>query len=123
MRDRIIKSLAYARYQVQQHLELDDCPHSAQYDQQDQRCQKCEFGPECQWLCSNDEFAALERKSTETLVDALVFSLGYIDALITRWGHDSDECRCEACAWLREAVQVFAECQDEGGSPSSAAAS
>jgi hypothetical protein len=58
-------------------------------------------------LYDNDEFAALQQRPIEALVEALEFAMGYVDALTRQWQHDSRHCRCDACTWLRDAQRLF----------------
>jgi hypothetical protein len=111
MSERVIKALAYPRFQLRGDLDLGDCPHGGLYDTQDPECLECNIGPECRWLYSNEEFAALQQKSLRDLIDALEFAIEYVDALVTEWEHKRHQCRCEACTWLRDAHRLFDEAQ------------
>jgi hypothetical protein len=35
------------------------------------------------------------------LIESLEFAEAYVDAIITRGGHDRRACHCESCKWLR----------------------
>jgi hypothetical protein len=107
MRERLISALAYPRSVVRGYLEPDDCPHNSSFDREDRRCLNCEFEMECMWLCNNDEFAALQLRPMEDLVDALEFSLDYVSQRISEPGHHSATCRCDACTWSREAGSLI----------------
>ena len=106
MKDQIIKLLAYPRSVLGDLIDMDACPHSGSYYQQDGRCRKCSDAPECQWLSSNDEFVALEQKSTEELLGPLVFAVDFVNLQLAYWGHDRASCDCETCVWVRAAMQV-----------------
>lgn len=107
MRDELIAALAYPRSIVRDYALPADCPHNRSFDCEDRRCLVCEFEVECLWLCRNDEFAALRLRPLAELVDALEFSLGYIQRRINEPKHNSAKCRCAACAWSREAETLI----------------
>jgi hypothetical protein len=104
MRKQIIETLAFSRALVRDGLDPQDCAHDTNYDPEDRGCVECEYGPECRWLFENDEFAALERKPLEHLVDALEFALAYVAAR-TR-SHNRHTCRCDICHWQRQAQKL-----------------
>jgi hypothetical protein len=101
-----MEALVFPRFLVRGSIELHRCPHNANFAEADTTCHLCDFGPECQWLVHNDEFAALASKSLEELVDALEFALGYVDVQISHWGHNRRHCHCDACTWLRRAKHL-----------------
>lgn len=107
MKTTVIRMLDYPRSLLRRNVELHDCPHAGQFADTDARCRLCEFTMECHWLCQNDEFVALGEKSIDKIVEALSFALGYVDAETTKWGHRHQNCRCEACTWLRNAHRLY----------------
>jgi len=111
MRDELIAALAYPRSVVRDSIQPDDCPHNRSFDCKDHRCLNCEFEVECLWLCRNDEFAALRLRPLAELVDALEFSLGYVQRRLTEPKHNSAKCRCDTCAWSREAEALIDTCR------------
>jgi len=108
MKTRIIGALRYPRALMRGSIALDDCSHSGHYSQSDRECDDCYYGLECAWLFGNDESVALEEKPLSALIEALEYCHGYVDARTTEWGHHSDTCPCEACAWLRDAQDLMA---------------
>ena len=109
MRESIIKALSYPRELVRGEFELDDCPHSGLYAEEDARCIDCPQRPECEWLYSNEEFVALEQKPMAEILEALEFALEYVAAQIAYWQHDSQQCGCTSCSWLKDAARLFDE--------------
>ena len=107
MKTTVIRMLDYPRSLVRRNVDVHDCPHAGQFADADARCRLCEFSMECRWLQHNDEFVALSEKSLEEIVEALSFTLAYVDAETTRWGHLRQNCRCEACTWLRSAQRLY----------------
>ncbi len=112
MRQKILQALAHSRAIMRNQIELHDCFHNGNYAANTMECGQCEFEFECHWLCNNDEFVALEQKSMDALIDSLEFAQCYVDALVTRRGHDRRLCRCEVCAWLRKVRRLLREAQD-----------
>lgn len=106
MKEEIIKALVFPRAMIRGEIAIEECPHAGNFCWQDVACQRCDCGAECEWLFSNDELVALEEKSLEELEGALEFAVGYVDARITRLGHESANCRCHACTWLKTGMAL-----------------
>jgi hypothetical protein len=113
MKDKIIQTLAYPRLLVRGSMSLEDCEHNGNYAGGDSRCDDCEFALECRWLCNADEFAALERKPMEDVLDALDFAVDYVRAQTACAGHDSLTCRCNSCEWLRASELLLDEAAEQ----------
>ncbi len=109
MKERLIQSLVYPRYFVQNHMEIHDCVHSGLYAPNDLRCRECDQREECKWIFSNEEFAAFQEKPIEALLAALEFALDFVDAHIEGPGHKGQRCHCTTCSWLRDAQQLLNE--------------
>jgi hypothetical protein len=122
MKHRIIEALAYPRTLVRNHIDPSECSHSGHFNATDDECQDCYHNAECEWLHSNDEFVALQGKSIEELEGALEFAIGFVDALVTRRGHHTRTCRCEACVWLRDTEQLFNDLLNGSWQPMEASA-
>ena len=106
MKEEIIKALVFPRAVIRGEISIEACPHAGNFAPQDARCRECHCGAECEWLCSNDEFVALEQKSLDELEGALEFAVGYVDARIMRLGHEATNCRCHACTWLKTGMAL-----------------
>ncbi len=106
MRQGLIEALSYPRELVRNDMDLDDCPHNGLYDNEDGRCLACPQRPECEWLYDNEEFAALEQKSIAEILAALEIASDYVAAQIAYWEHDSRQCGCTSCTWLRDALRL-----------------
>jgi hypothetical protein len=102
----IIDALSYPREVLRNYMELDNCPHNGLYDGTDGKCLACPQRIECEWLYSNEAFAALEKKPFAEILAALENGLEYVTAQISYWEHDSRQCGCESCAWLRDAQRL-----------------
>jgi hypothetical protein len=109
LKARIIEMLSESRMLVQGQIELHSCIHSGYYSETHKACQLCKYGYECKWLYQNDEYTALEHKTTKVLIESLEFAEAYVDAIITRCSHDRRCCKCEACSWLRRSCRLLRE--------------
>jgi hypothetical protein len=107
VKNEIIKAFEYPRSLVRCRIDIDECTHAGNYDNGSVECQDCQEGPECEWLCGNDEFVALEQKPLEELQSSLEIAKDYVYAQIMEWGHDSQVCHCDACKWLRMAEPLL----------------
>lgn len=107
MNDRILQLLELPRKLVHGEMELEGCPHDGMFDSRDHQCIDCPQGPECQWLCSNDEFASLQTHSTRELLQALDFAIVYIHGALIKWDHQPDSCACAVCNWHRQARETY----------------
>ena len=113
MREKIINALNYPRWLVRGMIELDECIHSGYYARDDTECRECDYAMLCEWLNVNDECAVLEQWPFERLTDSLKFSVSMVDALISRPGHNRHTCRCQTCAWLKDAQKLLLEAQND----------
>jgi len=103
MRRRIIEALTYPRMLMMSRMDLRDCPMNQYFSSDQHVCQTCSQGEECHWLNSNDEFSVLSEQPIEALFEAFVFSIDYVDAHISRDGHNFRHCACETCTWAKDA--------------------
>lgn len=103
MRRQIIEALTYPRMLMISRMDLEDCPMHRYFSADQQVCQTCNQGAECNWLNSNEEFSVLIEQPIEALFEAFVFSIDYVDAHISRDGHNFKHCTCETCTWAKDA--------------------
>ena len=109
MEDRLLELLEFPRKLVHGELELEDCPHAGFYDLRDIQCINCTQGPECHWLCRNDEYASLQNHTTDELIEALDFACCYVYSAIIKWDHKPETCNCVVCQWHRKARAIYDE--------------
>lgn len=107
MRQDLIEALNYPREFVRNEIELDGCPHNGLYDSEDGGCSACPQRPECEWLYHNGEFAALGQKPVAEILTALEIASDYVMAQVACWEHDSRQCGCTSCSWLRGALHLL----------------
>lgn len=110
MKQIIIETLRYPRYEIRDNLDVDHCIHGGNYNYHDPRCLNCDSEVECHWLYENDECSALEAKSLGALTLALETAIEYIDGRVATLGHNVSECQCDACNWLKSAESVYKLC-------------
>lgn len=103
MKTELLELLEFPRKLVHGQLDIENCPHDGFFDLHDQVCIDCPQGPECYWLCRNDEFASLENHGVDDLYKALDFAHSYIHAAIIKWDHRIEHCSCSVCHWYRQA--------------------
>lgn len=95
--------MAFPRDMIRGNVPMETCGHAGNFAIHDSDCRVCESRLECEWLYHNDELASLEQKPLESLLDALQTAILYVDACVTRAGHDPKRCGCRACGWLGRA--------------------
>jgi hypothetical protein len=103
MRRKIIESLTYPRMLMMSRMDVHDCPMNLYFNADANVCQSCGMDEECRWLNSNDEFSVLAEEPIEVLFDALLFSIDFVDAHVTRERHNYLRCTCETCTWVKDA--------------------
>jgi hypothetical protein len=106
MKSEIIEMLDFPRKIVQGHVPFETCAHAGNFAPHDEGCLVCEARVECEWLYHNDESVALTEKSLDVIVDALGSAILYVDACVTRAGHNPRTCSCNACDWLGQAQRL-----------------
>jgi hypothetical protein len=104
LKAEIIQMLGFPRSLMRSRIELDQCEHAGNFSEQDPLCQDCPEGLECEWLYHSDEYSGLQQKPLATVVSALSFAVEYVDARVTRTGHNRLCCHCDTCSWLRRAT-------------------
>ncbi len=103
MKRKIIESLTYPRMLMMSRMDARDCPMNLYFDAGAKVCQSCTQDEECRWLNSNDEFSVLVEQPIEVLFEALLFSIDFVDAHVTRKRHNYLRCTCETCTWIKDA--------------------
>jgi hypothetical protein len=81
--------------------------HDGNFNGYDLLCLDCQARFECEWLHQYDEYANLTERTLDALLQALEFSLEYVDGKVAEKGHDRAECQCDNCQWLRHADPVY----------------
>jgi hypothetical protein len=109
MREAVMQMLELPRRLIRGEIAIENCEHAGFYSPGDHSCRVCETRMECEWLFANDEFAALSEKPMGVVLDALDFTVLYVEARVARARHLSEGCSCELCGWLRGARALVAQ--------------
>ena len=107
MKNDIIETLNYPRYELRDNLDLEHCIHGGNFDAHDSRCLGCDCEFECRWLYENDECSATQEKTIAVLIKAMESAMEYVDARVADLGHNVSECQCDACDWLKHAESIY----------------
>jgi hypothetical protein len=103
MKDEILALMTFPREMIRGNVPMETCDHAGNFATRHSDCRVCESRLECEWLYHNDELTALAQKPLQSLVDALQTAILYVDACVTRAGHDPKRCGCRACGWIARA--------------------
>lgn len=109
MRRKFIEALTYPRMLMTSNMDLSECPMNRYFHSTAGTCNVCDQAVECRWLNRHDEFSVLLDQPMGTLVGALLFSVDFVDAHVSRNNHNSRRCACETCRWLRDARHLIWE--------------
>ena len=101
MKDKLLQALDYPSDFLKTSMNITHCPHGGHFNKNEKNCAICDTVEECLWLQKNDECVAHEQKSSNELLESLLFPLDYIDMQLARAGHNVGLCSCDACSWLR----------------------
>ena len=113
MKNEIIELMAFPRDLIRGNVPFETCEHSGNYAVHDSECRVCESRLECEWLYHNDELSGLGEKPLDALLEALQSALLYVDACVSRAGHDPGRCRCGACEWLNRAQALHERAEQQ----------
>ena len=106
MRRQLIQALSLPKLLVQKIIEEQDCPHDSMFEATDDRCHDCDLSRDCHWVSCLNEFANFEGKATHTINASVRYGINLVVHMHRELGHDQSICKCETCAWLREAERL-----------------
>ncbi len=101
VKEQLIKAFEFPRHLIRNHVGPGECRFHGNYSGK-LECRLCGSATECQWLAHHDEFSSLADKPTAEVATALEFAVDFIESTVVAEGHDSDNCPCESCKWLRD---------------------
>lgn len=101
-RAQLETTLETARALVKAYFEVEECPWEKRFHIDQQRCRKCADSPVCEWLFQHDPAPDLSLCSLEQLCDVLAFAVEYLEAEMFQADHETEDCPCATCVWLRE---------------------
>ena len=108
MRATIVELLELPRRLIHDQVVIEICGHAGFFSPNDPECHVCQSRLECELLFHNEDFALLADKPVEVLLELLESSRIYIDAFVSRAGHDGRTCACDLCSWLKQARHIQA---------------
>ena len=109
MRRQLIEALSYPRLLVQKIMEENDCPYDGLFEATSERCHNCDLNSECHWVAYLSNFSGLEDKAIHTLNASLRYGIRLVENVHSELRHDETLCKCEACAWIRDAQRLTEE--------------
>ena len=104
MQDRaqLEAGLETARALVKAYFEVESCPFEKRYHIDQQKCRECADGHVCEWLFQQDPAPDLSLCSHEQLRGVLSFAASYLESQMFQADHETDDCSCAVCVWVRE---------------------
>jgi hypothetical protein len=100
-------SLETARALVKAYFEVENCPWEKRFHIEQQECRECADGHICEWLFQQDPAPDLSTRSPQQLREVLVFAVGFLEGQMHQADHDTDECPCAICVWVRETQSLL----------------
>jgi len=94
--------LETARAMVKSYFEVEDCSWEKRFHIDRQKCRNCANGYVCEWLFQHDPAPDLSICYPEQLRDVLTFAVGYLEGQMLQADHDTNDCHCAICVWVRE---------------------
>jgi hypothetical protein len=107
MRQLLINALDYPRHYIRASMLFTECVHGGNFQMGEQSCESCPQKDPCRWLYSNDECSDPQSKTTPGLLQALEYSLDYIDTEAAHMGHNIGTCNCHTCLWIKNAENLL----------------
>ena len=103
LKAEIIALLDYPMMKMQNHLQLEECPHAGYFDHNDLRCVDCFQGEECLWVQHSDSSSSCQKKSLTALIKLLQTAIDFIDFKLVPAHRSRRCCHCDNCSWLARA--------------------
>jgi hypothetical protein len=94
-------SLEAARTLVKAYFEADDCPWEKRFHIEQQKCRQCADADVCEWLLQHDPRPDLSACPAGQMRNALTFAVGYLEGQMHQADHETDDCPCAVCVWVR----------------------
>lgn len=103
LKDEIIELLAFPLLKMENHLQLEECPHAGYYDHGDDRCIDCFQGDECLWVQQSEHASSCQKKNLQALLNQLQIAIDFIDLKLVAAHRSKRRCYCDNCSWLTRA--------------------
>jgi hypothetical protein len=106
-RDRLLQELHTARGLVRAYFETPDCRWEGRFHHDQADCRQCADVGVCEWLFEQDPAPDVSALSQRQICDVLSFAAGYLDGRMVEAGHDTDQCGCATCSWVRGSLALI----------------
>jgi RNase P subunit RPR2 len=106
-RDSVIAALSYPRLLMEREVKTQSCGQHYRFNEQADDCVDCLYALECQ---SNSDRLADENLRDATLSELnklLVFGYEYVNYELARIDHETEQCSCESCGWIRRVTPLL----------------
>ena len=106
---QLIAQLEFARHLVRTYFDHPDCIWEGRFHQTHQECGRCVDSGVCAWVFAQDPAPDLERYTQAQIIEALMFATGFLEGNMLEAGHETADCRCAICTFVRQNHQVINE--------------
>ena len=106
-RQRLTEKLAAAPDLVKAYFEIPECRWEGRFHQDREACRNCADTVVCEWLFARDPAPDLSALSRAQVRDALSFAAGYLEGRMTEAGHETEQCACAICCWVRDSLVLI----------------
>ncbi len=112
MRDQMIAALDFPRNLVLSLIEEHALACPRRFEAGNTTCVHCELNRPCHWAALLDDYTDFAGKPTHTINASLRYGRQLVEELGGDSGHDTANCGCEVCDWLRGAEQLIGEFEE-----------
>lgn len=106
-RDQMIAALDYPRLLMGREIKQRACSEHYRFNEQVAECSECLYILECQSYSKQLAAPTLRRASSSELLRLLRFGLEYVSYQLNRQDHDTAQCACDQCAWIRSVTPLL----------------
>lgn len=99
----VITLLDYPRWIIEREVDFTDCHLGGDFGVNDKQCASCHFGQACYWL-KKDRATPPHDVPLPELLRALRTAVGYLRSLRDDESPHPNDCECDTCQWLNEAM-------------------
>lgn len=106
-RDQIIAALDYPRLLMEREIKQRACHEHYRFNEQVAECNECLYILECQSYSKQLAAPTLRRASSSELLRMLRFGFEYVSYQLNRQDHDTAQCECDQCVWMRSVAPLL----------------
>lgn len=85
------------------------CTWEGRFHQTQPECRQCAESGVCAWVFAQDPAPNLGGYTQEHIIEALMFATGFLEGSMLEAGHESADCGCSVCTFVRENHAVIGE--------------